>query len=119
MWPFRKKPVPVLDKREWNEDWKVGDTAECIVDGVRTEWHEDIPPWCRPEFRQQFTVVGFDDAVGSYGRWRSYFLKFEGWPVALSTTAFRKVRKVEASESAIVSRILNAKPGADRVREDV
>jgi hypothetical protein len=35
MWPFNRKPEtapPLIDKRGWNEDWQVGDIAECIND---------------------------------------------------------------------------------------
>jgi hypothetical protein len=31
MWPFRKKPKPVLPPI--NEDWQVGDQAECLNNG--------------------------------------------------------------------------------------
>jgi hypothetical protein len=40
IWPFRSKPKlpPVIDRREWNEDWQRGDLAKCIAD----DW--DLPP---------------------------------------------------------------------------
>lgn len=115
---FRKKPeTPPAprDCRVWNEDWKVGDTAECVVDN----WHSDLPHWERPRIGQQFRVLGFKDSHAIYSGKRAYFLILEGWPVALETTAFRKVRPVATEESEVVSRILNAKPGADRTREGV
>lgn len=117
MWPFRKKSQPSVDRREWNEDWQVGDTAECIVDGARIIWHPDISPWERPVFGQKFTVSGFCEGRGNGGTLH-YFLKFSDWPIPLSTTGFRKVRTVKSEESEVVKRILKApNPGKDRVRE--
>lgn len=121
MWPFRKKPTPKpprIDMRDWNEDWKIGDTAECIVDGVTYQWHECVKPWERPEFRQQFVVTGFSE-YGAPDNTIRYFLALKDWPIELPTTAFRKVRPVREEQSEVVSRILNAKPGKDRVRETV
>ena len=125
MWPFRRKKPEVapdpkpepLDHRVWNEDWKVGDIAECIIDGGARHWHPDLPPWERPAFGQRFVVADFIDGRRHGDRARAYFLKLEGWPVNLETTAFRKVRPVATEESEVVQRILSAKPGADRVRE--
>lgn len=124
MWPFSRKPVTPPpppptpeDCRVWNEDWRIGDTAECIVDGINTCWHDDLPPWQRPALGAQFTVIGFKDGFGGWSGRRMYFLKLEGWPVAISCTAFRKVRPVATEQSEVVSRILNAKPGADNPRE--
>ncbi len=117
MWPFSKKPAPKApfrDYRIWNEDWKVGDTAECVTDN----WHDCIPPWHRPAIGARFTVVGFSEGANDIARVRAYFLKLEGWPFELSCTAFRKVRPVAVEQSEVVSAILNAKPGADRVREE-
>lgn len=112
---FRKKPAPpIRDLRNWNEDWRVGDTAECVVD----RWHECVKPWERPARGQQFTVTGFSEGVNPDANARAYFLHLKGWPYGLTTTSFRKVRPVSAEQSEVVSRILNAKPGADNPRED-
>lgn len=127
MWPFSRrkepeapppaKPEP-LDLRNWNEDWKVGDTAECVVSPDSRRWLEECRPWERPALGQQFTVSGFSENKIKSINAVAYFLELEGWPVRLSTTAFRKVRPVATEQSEIVQRILNAKPGADRKRED-
>jgi hypothetical protein len=117
MWPFKRKPASPRDMRFWNDDWKVGDTAECIVDGLSVTWHDTIPPWERPSLGQQFIVVGLSDEITTVDNSRRYFLHFKDWPVGLPTTGFRKVRTVTAEESEVVSRILKAKPGKDRVRK--
>lgn len=104
---------PIRDLRNWNEDWRIGDIAECVT----SKWHECVEPWNRPALGARFTVLGFKEGTGWGGRAKGYFLKLEGWPVSLSTCSFRKVRPVAAKESAVVERILTAKPGKDRVRK--
>jgi hypothetical protein len=111
----RETPKPT-DKRDWNDDWRVGDTAECIVDGVRASWHEAVKPWERPAFRQQLRVIGFKEGLGVDHSLR-YFLVFADWPIALPTSAFRKVRPQAKAQSEIVERILSAQPGVDVTRE--
>jgi len=32
MWPFKPRRKPAPDNRQWNEDWCIGDEAECLVD---------------------------------------------------------------------------------------
>lgn len=117
MWPFKKKPqpkAPPRDERVWNEDWQVGDTAECCSD----VWSDLVKPWHRCKIGARFTVTGFAEGEADDGTLR-YFLHLKGWPVAVSTTAFRKVRPVAREESEVAKRILKApKVGPDRVRED-
>ncbi len=118
MWPFRKPPIPptpLADHREWNDDWKVGDTAECVIDF--DDWHPEVKPWNKTPKGARFTVIGFSEGA-NFGI-RAYLLTLEGWPVRLATTAFRKVKPVATEQSEVVTRILNAKPGTDRVREEV
>lgn len=111
---FRAPPAPPKDRRVWNEDWRVGDIAECVT----TDWHEDTVPWHKPQKGQRLTVSGFCEDLNFSGH-RAYFLEFADWPVALQTTAFRKVRPVSTSaETSIGERILKAKPGPDKVREN-
>lgn len=117
MWPFRKKPEPTKDWRDWNEDWKVGDTAECIVDGSNVTWNDSVQPWHRPSFGQRLTVSGFIEGMATGAPVLSYFLKFSDWPVTIATAGFRKVRPVASEKSGIVERILNATPGQDRLVE--
>lgn len=116
---FRRKPeppTPPRDERVWNEDWQVGDTAECIVDGIRTSWRKDIPPWERPAFGQRLVVAGFKECPATDNSIR-YFLVFVDWPCPMCTEGFRKVRPVATEQSEFVQHILTAKPGIDRVRE--
>jgi len=118
-WPFNRKPEPpaIIDRRQWNDDWKVGDTAECVADPTDRRWDISIPPWERPALGQRFTVVGFSEGIGAGGHARFYFLALDGWPSHLSTQCFRKVKPVASEQSEIVAQILNAKPGKDRTRK--
>lgn len=111
-------PQGPKDFRVWNENWRVGDTAECIVGlpGYDEYWGAETPPWLRLEPGQRLTVSGFSEGQDRSGNLR-YFLKFSDWPCNLPTIAFRKVRTAKQSE--VVERILKAKPGQDRVREPV
>ena len=121
MWPFRKKLTPpptILDRRDWNDDWKVGDIAECIVEA--DGWGDLWKPWERVPKGQRFTVAGFkesDDAICEDGRCSAYFLIFAETKKTYPTQCFRKVRPVASEDSEIVTRILNAQPGTDNVRE--
>lgn len=115
-WPWQKKKPPApRDARVWNDDWQIGDTAECVIDF--DEWHDCVDPWERIPKGTMLTVVGFSDQVNSKANVRAYMLHFKERGNAWSTTAFRKVRSVSAEQSEVVQRILTAKPGVDRVRE--
>ena len=114
-WKFWKKDPP-KDRRRWNEDWQVGDTAECIADF--DAWHDDVPPWLRLKKGSRYVVKGFHDSVSDRYNIRAYFLVLDGLETSYTCTAFRKVRPIAKEESEIVERILNAKPGRDKVRED-
>lgn len=119
MWPFRKKPepkVPLKDIRVWNDDWKVGDTAECIVD--RDGWADTWKPWHILEKGTRLTVTGFSEEKCT-GNYVAYALHFAETKVLYPTQGFRKVRPVATEESEVVKFILNAKPGADQKRERV
>jgi hypothetical protein len=117
-WPFnRKKPEPKpepIDRRDWNEDWQVGDIAECIVE--IGDWNETVKPWERPAKGDRLVVAGFDEGIDSGGKTLDYFLRFNGLPHGLSTRGFRKVRPIAYPE--IVERILNAPVDPEKVRED-
>lgn len=119
---FKKRPkvTPVLpsepkDMRVWNEDWQVGDTAECICDF--DDWDDAVKPWRRPKKGQRYIVLGFAEGVGSNGKVIEYYLCLEGMETGLSTRGFRKVRPDSRDQSEIVERILKATPGRDVVRE--
>ncbi len=117
MWPFKKKPAPIVDARDWNEDWSVGDTAECINDA--DNWHPDMPPWERLPKGNQYIVVGFAEGFGNQdASKRCYFLNLEGLALGYETTSFRKVRTVkQAEETSIGEKILKAKPAPDIKRK--
>lgn len=106
---FKSRKVKSHDLRNWNEDWQIGDVAECI----RDDWHRDTPPWSRPRIGQRFIVVGFTDDFADYTGNRHYFLHFKDCKIAWSCTAFRKVYP----DSKIVEQIMSATPGRDIVRE--
>ena len=116
-WKFWKKPKPEpRDKREWNEDWQVGDIAECVV--ADDQWCSDVPLWMRLSKGSRYTVSGLHEGAGSYGdRPLIYALALDGVRDMYATTAFRKVRPIKAEESEIIQHILNAKPGKDNVRK--
>ncbi len=119
MWPFRKKPEPPAPRRDlrvWNDDWKIGDTAEVVA----RDWPVDMPPWEKLEFGARYTVLGFSEGRGEYqGGARFYFLTLKGLKDDYSTQAFRKVRTVSTEQSEVVQQILTAKPGADNPRKRV
>lgn len=109
-----KPPPPLADLREWNDDWKAGDTAEVVVG----DWFEAVKPWERLKVGDRYIVTGFAEGPGRGECARYYFLYLEGLSAGYSTQCFRKVRPVADEKPEVVSRILNAKPGVDRVRED-
>lgn len=99
------------DIRDWNEDWRVGDTAECVA--TADTWADSVPPWNRPSTGTRLIVTGFKEGLSRDKAYRAYFLLFAEHPAGLTTTAFRKVRPVASENSEIVERILKAKPGED------
>lgn len=112
----KKKSEPPMDCRVWNEDWQVGDIAECVVE--YKDFCQIIPPWQRPRKGQQLTVSGFSEGFGEGVNATFYFLKFSDWPIELPTQAFRKVRPVEQKqETSISEKILTSKPAPDIVRK--
>ena len=104
MWPFTRKPTPPapIDRRDWNEDWKVGDTAECVVE--RDQWHKETKPWEIPGNGDKLVVKGFAQECDLDGA-LNYFLLFDEYPNGLTTYSFRKIPA------------LTAKPGQDNPRK--
>ena len=84
---FRRTPSP-LDRRFMNEDWRVGDLAECIVG----DWDPGSPH--DPRLGERLRVSGLRDGVSATGYCRAYFLLFEGKPQNYSwiNLGFRKLR---------------------------
>ena len=81
------------DRREWNEDWAVGDLAECLHDG----WHphdSSVPhPRCGDVLRVR-AVVERPAMVNGRPAALVIGLSFEGKPPGFSwnCTSFRKLR---------------------------
>lgn len=99
IWPFKKRKQPskpVEDRRGWNEDWKVGDTAVCI----RDDWVKPIP--IDPKEGDFLVVSGFNEGLGNVGIAQISGLKFEGKPQNKSwyCEAFRKPPAINIEEIA-------------------
>lgn len=102
---FRKKPI---DLRVWNEDWKIGDMAQCINDN----WVGD--PGDAPKKGRCYEVKDTTEGLAIGGKAIIYGLKFYEFPGRFwQTTHFRKFNR----RLRIIERILNARPGRDVVRE--
>jgi hypothetical protein len=103
---FRRDPPRPKDQREWNEDWCVGDLAECIAsnfDGYAPEL----------ELGRVYRVSKIKDLVNPRGR-RAYFLFF-GSTAGYACQAFRKLRPtIEAASDEFTAelrdRLLTGKP---------
>lgn len=98
MWPFRRKPKPadpapvspphpIADRRFMNEDWKVGDIAECMTD----DWPRNGKP--HPRKGDRLRVTRIIENVGTLG-YLCYGLCFEEKAAHLSweCVCFRKLR---------------------------
>ena len=87
------KPLPLHDLRGLNEDWKVGDLAECICD----DW--SVPLTCNPKKGEFLTVsrVSDDgDQVVDGRRFQFHALEFFDKPrgAAWHCASFKKHRGV-------------------------
>ena len=119
-WKFWKRkpqqPEKPIDLRIWNEDWQIGDIAECIEEF--DNWHDCMKPWDRPKKGQRLTVSNLSEDLGFQEKEIYYYLTFADWHLSLPTQCFRKVRPVgNAEESEICQKILNVKSGPDKVRK--
>lgn len=92
IWPFRKRPPKVVDRRHMNEDWCVGDLAECISDDFHPADSLD------PKTGDVLRVTGVSDVLHRQNL-RFFALRFEGKPQEWSweCTAFRKLRPVQTA----------------------
>lgn len=112
---FRRR---VIDKRAMNEDWAVGDLAECI-DGDR--WIKDFASEADPKTGDILRVRELIDAVNHHSV-RAYFLFFEGKSeVGYASQAFRKIRPLhEPASKEFIESIRKRSPEqvneADRAR---
>ena len=107
MWPF-SKPQPKLPPI--NEDWAVGDLAECVVGGT---WYGNAPG---PDLGDVCTVArvapGHDLRTGApdWGLW------FRAWRGPFAASCFRKV-PARSTDVEIVARIKRSRP-ADAPKVD-
>jgi hypothetical protein len=89
---FGRKAPPtqqaIVDRREMNEDWQIGDLAECIADS----WH--IPDQCSPRVGDILRVSGVIDGTVMLTNVLVIALRFEGKPANMGwiCTGFRKLR---------------------------
>ena len=93
IWPFRKRKPAIVDRRFMNEDWCVGDLAECISEGFAS-------PDCHDPKRGdvlRVTVVG--EHVATDAPVLITALGFEGKPRSYrwEAKAFRKLRPVQTA----------------------
>lgn len=88
------RETPVEDRRCMNEDWRVGDLAECIGDG----------PWdcgdTKPELGDICRVSAVVDAVGTRTNTRNYYLGFVGLHNRFCCTSFRKILPLHTAADA-------------------
>ena len=96
MWPFSKKtPQP---RNPINEDWAIGDLAECLAEG---DWEPDPEG---PENGDVLKVIGIDTGpVGLKNEiaWRLQFAPWKG--VAFASEHFRKVPPLSEQESFTIT----------------
>ncbi len=97
IWPFSRRrtpaPPPIIDRREDNEGWQVGDLAECISDRWRT-----ICP-SNPRVGDILRVSQVGEGVAIEVPVLMVWLAFEGRPLGYQCTAFRKLRPVQEPAS--------------------
>lgn len=84
MWPFKRKPEP--PQPPINEDWRVGDLAECINN---QPWNDGFQYRPGPEFLEVYKVA--DVKEGQYNGKPTFGLAFSRWPDYYVATAFRKI----------------------------
>lgn len=92
-WPFRRRKI--VDRRILNEDWAVGDLAECLVDPAM--WGFDSGD--EPRKGAVLRVTRIEDRVASVMDVRAYFLHFEGHACCYECRGFRKIRPEEVPAS--------------------
>jgi hypothetical protein len=119
-WPFNSRQAPVSpagekprDERGWNEDWQVGDLAECVADDLA------IQLCYNPKKGDVLTVSQLTEGPNVSGLSLTSALCFEGRPQRYSWHClhFRKHRGVAAQiQRAAVRGTRGRKPvreGAD------
>lgn len=122
MWPFTRKKradapdaVPPKDQRVWNEDWRVGDVAQCV--NRSGNWSGR---GVGPTYGERLVVTGVCEGVfpGNFLGYRLEFAEFPG--CVFVCTEFRKVRPQASEIVSAAARILRVpahKLGKDKLRE--
>ena len=97
IWPFkRKESIPPI-----NEDWCVGDEAECITPG---EWDDAVGPEIGDVFVVQCVMSGRCSQTGK----PLWGLRFKPWEINFDTLYFRKLVQNSVVSDYIVARIRKA-----------
>ncbi len=89
IWPLNRKPR-IIDRRNMNEDWQVGDLAVCVGD----DW--EFPHVADPRAGEVLRVNHIEEGISPSGV-RAFYLGFEGKPVLVywEVVCFRKLRPNE------------------------
>jgi hypothetical protein len=109
---FRRKPAPpakpIRDLRNMNEDWAVGDLAQCI-DG---NWPDTSQ--ANPKVGDVLRVAEVIDGTTRPANYRAYGLGFSGKPsnIYWECTAFRKLRPATTEFSEQMKALRPIKPKA-------
>ena len=114
MWPFTRKPKPI-DPGPINEDWRVGDLAECIAGG---EWvcANKSAAIGLPELGDVSRVLEVYPDSSVWGD--KWWLVLSGWPAdAFNAALFRKVPPLNTAASAEFTAQIKALQPAKKSRK--
>lgn len=99
IWPFKRKAKPPRDERGWNEDWQIGDMAECVL----ADWLSDIPQ--NPAIGEVRTVAALFEGQAAERPVIVSALAFEGFgALTWHCAAFRKHKPLAADIVAAAKR---------------
>lgn len=101
MWPFTRKPKP-LNPGPINEDWRVGDLAECVLPRGHV-WPKEGP--------DNGDVTKVTDVVAGLGKQTGkpgWFLGLSGFHNNYEATGFRKVPPLNSAATAEFSESIKA-----------
>lgn len=102
-WP--PSAPPPQDKRGWNEDWQVGDLAECVLP-VDQVWPDDFAE--NPKRGDVLRVNALVEGLDTLGEALVSGLGFEGKPARhfWAASAFRKLRPaIEAADTEFTAQL--------------
>lgn len=95
MWPFTRKPKP-LNPGPINEDWRVGDLAECMLP-IGWGWAMDADG---PDRGDVCRVVHVYPGITTGSGEHAWFLLLKGFHDGFATNSFRKVPPLNSEASA-------------------